>query len=61
MAFYRVTLYESAPPPDLENTTVVYCEAPDPAELLCVAFDAHNKPIKEYEEITEEVYNENIV
>lgn len=59
MAFFRVTLYEPGPPIDLENTTIAYCEAPDAGELLCVAVDTHGKPVKEYEEITEQVYNEN--
>ena len=59
MAFYKVTLFNPGPPIDLNDTTVVYCEAPDPGELLPVALDAHGKPVKEYEEVTEAVYNTN--
>ena len=59
MKYYKVTLFNPGPPIDMEDTTVVYCEAPDPGELLTVALDAHGKPVKEYEEITQEVYNEN--
>jgi hypothetical protein len=59
MKYYKVTLFNPGPPIDMEDTTIVYCEAPDPGELLTVALDAHSKPVKEYEEITQEVYNEN--
>jgi len=60
MAFYKTTLFNLGPPIDLEDTTVVYCEAADPGELLIVALDAHAKPVKEYEEVSESVYNSNI-
>jgi hypothetical protein len=60
MAFYKVTLFNPGPPIDLDDTTVVYCEAPEPGELLTVALDAHSKPVKEYEEVSESVYNANI-
>ena len=59
MAFYKATLFNPGPPIDMEDTTVVYCEAPDPGELLIVALDAHSKPIKEWEEVSESVYNAN--
>jgi len=59
MAFYRVTLFNPGPPVDLDDTTVVYCEAPDPAELLTVALDAHSKPVKEFDEVTKAVYDAN--
>lgn len=60
MAFYKVTLFNPGPPMDMDDTTVVYCEAPDPGELLTVALDAHSKPVKEWEEVSESVYNANI-
>ena len=59
MAFYKVTQFNPGPPIDMEDTTVVYCEAPDPGELLIVALDTHSKPVKEWEEVSESVYNAN--
>ena len=59
MAFYKATLFNVGPPIDMEDTTVVYCEAPEPGELLIVALDTHSKPVKEWEEVSESVYNAN--
>lgn len=59
MKYYKTTLYNPGPPADLEDTEVVYLAAEDPADLLTVAMDANSKPVKEYEEVTEAVYNEN--
>lgn len=59
MKYYKVTLFNPGPPIDLDDTTVVYCEAPDPGELLTVALDAHDKPVKEYEEVSKDVYDAN--
>lgn len=60
MKYYRTTLYNPGPPMDLNDTEIVYLSAKDPGDLLPVAMLAYSKPVKEYEEITEEVYNENI-
>ena len=60
MKYYKTTLFNPGPPIDMEDTTVVYCEAPDPGELLIVALDTHSKPVKEYEEVTKDVYDSNI-
>lgn len=59
MKYYKVTLFNPGPPINMEDTTVVYCEAPDPGELLIVALDAHDKPVKEYEEVSKDVYDAN--
>tara|TARA_B100001248_G_scaffold83617_1_gene60942 strand:+ start:1077 stop:1259 length:183 start_codon:yes stop_codon:yes gene_type:complete len=59
MKYYKTTLYNPGPPADLEDTEVVYLAAEDPADLLTVAMDAHSKPVKEYEEVSEAIYNEN--
>ena len=56
MKYYKTTVYT---PPDLTDTQIVYLEAPDPAELLCIAMDTHLKPVVEYEEITKDVYEAN--
>jgi hypothetical protein len=59
MKYYKVTLFNPGPPIDLGDTTVVYCVAPDPAELLPIALDAHGKPVKEYQEVSKDVYDAN--
>lgn len=56
MKYYKTTVYT---PPNLTDTQIVYLEAPDPAELLCIAMDTHSKPVVEYEEITKDVYEAN--
>ena len=56
MKYYKTTVYT---PPDLTDTQIVYLEAPDPAELLCIALDTHSKPVLEHEEITKDVYDAN--
>lgn len=58
MKYWRTTIYNTNG--DLDDTEVVYLQAPDEAELLIIAMDTHSKPVKEYEEITESVYNANI-
>ena len=59
MKYYKTTLYNPGPPADLEDTEVVYLAAVDPAILLTVAMNTHSKPVKEYEEVSEAIYNEN--
>tara|TARA_Y100001938_G_C7919240_1_gene343566 strand:+ start:273 stop:455 length:183 start_codon:yes stop_codon:yes gene_type:complete len=59
MKYYKTTLFNPGPPIDMDDTQVVYLEAPDPAELLCVAMDTHSKPVKDYEEVTKDVYDAN--
>lgn len=59
MKYYKTTLFNPGPPVDMEDTEVVYLESTDPGELLITAMDTHSKPVKEYEEVTEAVYNEN--
>ena len=59
MKYYRVTLFNPGPPINLEDTTVVYCQAEDPGDLLIVAMDNHSKPVKDYTEVTQEVFNAN--
>lgn len=59
MKYYKTTLFNPGPPIDLTDTQVVYLEAPDPAELLCIALDTHSKPVLEHEEITKDVYDAN--
>jgi hypothetical protein len=39
---------------------VVYLESTDPAELLTTALDTHSKPVKEWEEVTKDVYDSNV-
>ena len=59
MKYYKTTLFNPGPPVDMDDTEVVYLQSTDPAELLTTALDTHSKPVKEYEEVTEAVYNEN--
>jgi len=59
MKYYKTTLFNPGPPIDLEDTTVVYCQAEDPGELLIVALDNHSKPVKDYEEVTQAVFDAN--
>jgi|TARA_R110002074_G_scaffold134353_1_gene278434 hypothetical protein len=58
MKYWKTTLYNING--DLEDTQVVYLQAPGQGELLIIAMDTHSKPVKEFEEITESVYNANI-
>lgn len=60
MAFYKTTLFNPGPPMDLNDTEVVYLEAADPAALLSLAMLSLSKPVKEHEEVSEDVYNDNI-
>ncbi len=60
MAFYKVTQFNPGPPMDLEDTSIVYLEAEDPANLLSISMTSHSKPVKEYEEVSESIYNDNI-
>lgn len=60
MKYYKTTLFSVGPPIDLEDTTIVYLAAEDPADLLLIALDTHSKPVKEHEEVSEAVYNNNI-
>lgn len=60
MKYYKTTLYNPGPPIDLDDTTIVYLAAEDPGDLLVVALDAHSKPVKEHEEVSEDVYNSNV-
>ena len=60
MAFYKVTQFNPGPPMDLEDTSIVYLEAEDPANLLSISMTSYSKPVKEYEEVSESVYNDNI-
>ena len=61
--YYKVTLFNPGDgyevPRDYDDTQVVYLEATDVADLLLVAIDTKGKPVKEYEEVTKEVYNAN--
>lgn len=59
MKYYKTTLFNPGPPIDMDDTEVVYLQSTDPGELLTTALDTHSKPVKEYEEVTEAVYNEN--
>ena len=56
MKYWRTTIYNG----DLDDTEVVYLQAINEGELLPTALDTHGKPVKEFEEITESVYNANI-
>ncbi len=58
MKYWRTTIYNTNG--DLDDTEVVYLQAIDEGELLPIALDTHGKPVKEFEEITESVYNANI-
>jgi len=60
MKYYRTTLYNPGPPIDLDDTTIVYVAAEDPGDLLPVALAAHGKPVVNYEEVSEAVYNSNV-
>ena len=60
MAFYKITIFNPGPPMDLNDTEVVYLEAADPAALLSLAMLSLGKPVKEHEEVSEDVYNDNV-
>ena len=60
MKYYKTTLYNPGPPIDLDDTTIVYLAAEDPGDLLPVALEVHGKPVKEYEEVSQAVYNSNV-
>ena len=57
MKYWRTTIYNTNG--DLDDTEVVYCQAEDPGELLMVALDTHSKPVKDYEEVTQAVFDAN--
>lgn len=57
MKYWRTTVYT---PENIDDTEVVYLQAPNEAELLIVALDTHAKPVLDLEEITQSVYNANI-
>ncbi len=59
MKYYKTTLFNPGPPQDLEDTEIKYLAAETPADLLVVAMATHSKPVKEYEEITKDVYDAN--
>ena len=59
MAFYKVTQFNPGPPINLDDTSIVYLEAEDGGDLLLVSMSTHNKPVKNYEEVSESVYNNN--
>jgi|TARA_A100001011_G_scaffold242018_1_gene250039 hypothetical protein len=59
MKYYKATLFNPGPPIDLEDTTIVYLEAEDSGDLLIVSLDSHNKPVKEWEEVSKDVYDAN--
>jgi hypothetical protein len=58
MKYWRTTIYSTNG--DLDDTEVVYLQAINEGELLLTSLDTHGKPVKEFEEITESVYNANI-
>jgi hypothetical protein len=60
MKYYKTTLFNQGPPINMEDTEVVYLESTDPAELLTTALDTHSKPVKEWEEVTKDVYDSNV-
>lgn len=61
--YYKVTLFNPGDgqdiPMDMTDTEIVYLEATDPADLLIVAMDTKEKPVKLYEEVTKEIYETN--
>ena len=59
MKYYKTTLFNPGPPQDLEDTEIKYLAAEDPALLLTVAMSSYSKPVKEYEEVTKDVYDAN--
>lgn len=59
MKYYKATLFNSGPPINLEDTEIVYCQAENEAELLPVALDLYEKPVKECEEVTKSIFDAN--
>ena len=59
MKYYKTTLFNPGPPQDIEDTEIKYLAAEDPAQLLLVAMSTYSKPVKEYEEVTKDVYDAN--
>ena len=59
MKYYKVTLFNPGPPIDMADTNIVYLEAKDPADVLLVSMSTHSKPVKEYEEVSKDVYDAN--
>ena len=59
MKYYKTTLYNPGPPADLEDIEIKYLAAEDPALLLTAAMSTYSKPVKEYEEVTKDVYDAN--
>jgi len=60
MKYYKATIYSPGPPADLNDTSEVYIQATHPGEMLIVTMEAHSKPVKDFEEVTKAVYDENI-
>jgi len=60
MKYWKATIYNPGPPIDLDDTNIVYLEAEDAGDLLLVSMSTHSKPVKEYEEVTKAVYDNNI-
>ena len=59
MKYYKTTLFNPGPPQDLEDTEIKYLAAEDGGDLLIVAMSTYSKPVKEYEEVTKDVYDAN--
>ncbi len=59
MKYYKTTLFNPGPPQDIEDTEIKYLAAEDPAQLLLVAMSTYSKPVKDYEEVTKDVYDAN--
>lgn len=61
--YYKATLFNPGDgqdiPMDMTDTEVVYLEAESPSDLLIVAMTTKSKPVKEFEEVSESVYNAN--
>ena len=59
MKYYKTTLFNPGPPQDIEDTEIKYLAAEDPAQLLLVGMSTYSKPVKDYEEVTKDVYDAN--
>ena len=59
MKYYKTTLFNPGTPQHIEDTEIKYLAAEDPAQLLLVAMSTYSKPVKEYEEVTKDVYDAN--
>jgi len=60
MKYWKATIYNPGPPADMNDTSEVYVAAKDAGDLLLVSMSTHSKPVKEYEEVTKAVYDNNI-